>query len=403
MNRIALVLVLVGVSPALPTWARADLGGALDAIRMVGREGAGNVQATEAWRIVSQASSDQIVDLLAAMHDNEPLACNYLRAAVDTVVQREQAAGRVLPKDALVGFLKDTEMSSRGRRTAYELLQRIVPDAEQQFIPGMINDPCLELRRDAVARLFTEAAQLEEAGQAKKAIATYGKAFHAARDVDQINKAYDALNKLDAKADLARHYGFIMRWHVVAPFDNVGNKGFDVTNPPEEKVDLDATYSGKQNQQVTWRTWVSDDPNGIVDFNAAFKDDQNPNKGQGGNYKGAVGYAYTEFVAPSDQTVDLRVGCINGNKVWVNGDEVLSNEVYHSGMEIDQYVTPVELKKGKNQILVKLAQNEQTEQWAQRWQFQLRICDPIGTAILSADRPLSDQTALRSPNRGTLR
>jgi hypothetical protein len=44
------------------------------------------------------------------------------------------------------------------------------------------------------------------------------------------------------------------------------------------------------------------------------------------------------------------------------------------------------LRRGKNAILIKVCQNEQTEDWAQRWQFQFRVCDASGTAILSADR-----------------
>ena len=80
------------------------------------------------------------------------------------------------------------------------------------------------------------------------------------------------------------------------------------------------------------------------------------------------------------------MGCINGNKVWVNGELVIANHVYHAGTEVDQYVAPVKLQPGPNSILVKVCQNEQTESWAQRWQFQLRVCDAVGTAILSADR-----------------
>lgn len=403
MNRFTFAAIALAFAMPSSAHAKVNLGKALEVIRAIGPEGAGNAKATEAWQAVSQASADQLTEVLAAMQDSEPLSCNYLRAAVDTIVQREASAGRDLPKDALVKFLKNTSMSPRSRRTAYEVLQRIIPDAEQQFIPGMVNDPCLELRRDAIALLLDEAKQLQKDEKTNDAISVFGKAFRAARDVDQINAAYDALGELDTKVDLARHYGFILRWNIVAPFDNVDNKGFDVVNAPENGVDLTAGYTAKANQQATWRAHVSDDPNGIIDFNAAFKDDEDPNKGQGGNYKGAVGYAYTIFESATDQTVDLRVGCINGNKVWVNGKEVLSNEVYHSGMEIDQYVAKVNFKKGKNEILFKLAQNEQTEQWAQRWQFQLRICDPIGTAILSTNRPLPEKTAARELFRGIIR
>ena len=54
---------------------------------------------------------------------------------------------------------------------------------------------------------------------------------------------------------------------------------------------------------------------------------------------------------------------------------------------MDQYRGTGRLKKGVNQILVKVAQNEQDEQWAQDWEFQLRVCDELGTGLLSTDRP----------------
>ena len=82
----------------------------------------------------------------------------------------------------------------------------------------------------------------------------------------------------------------------------------------------------------------------------------------------------------------MRLGCINAHKVWVNGELAGTNHVYHTGMEIDQYKFSVKLKAGLNTILLKVCQNEQTEPWAQRWQFQLRVCDDLGGAILSQDR-----------------
>jgi hypothetical protein len=33
--------------------------------------------------------------------------------------------------------------------------------------------------------------------------------------------------------------------------------------------------------------------------------------------------------------------------------------------------------------LLKICQNEQTEEWAQNWAFQFRVCDAIGTAVLA--------------------
>jgi hypothetical protein len=50
-------------------------------------------------------------------------------------------------------------------------------------------------------------------------------------------------------------------------------------------------------------------------------------------------------------------------------------------MRMDQYSARATLKKGKNEILVKVCQNEQKEAYAQVWQFQLRLTDKVGSAV----------------------
>ena len=96
-----------------------------------------------------------------------------------------------------------------------------------------------------------------------------------------------------------------------------------------------------------------------------------------------VDFPLMEFDAAENRSADFRIGCINANKLWLNGALLTANQIYHSGMEVDQYVATAQLKKGRNTILVKVAQNEQEENWAQRWQFQLRVCDELGTALLT--------------------
>ena len=141
-------------------------------------------------------------------------------------------------------------------------------------------------------------------------------------------------------------------------------------------MDLTATtYQGQDNKNVAWIATVTEDDYGMVDLNKVID-----------KHKGAIAYAFTEFVAAKEQDVELRYGCINANKIWLNGEQLSSNAIYHTGQYIDQYVGRGRLKKGRNEILLKIAQNEQTENWAQSWQFQLRVCDQIGTAVLAVDR-----------------
>jgi hypothetical protein len=58
---------------------------------------------------------------------------------------------------------------------------------------------------------------------------------------------------------------------------------------------------------------------------------------------------------------------------------------------MDQYTASGTLKKGRNEILLKVCQNNQTESWAQRWHYQIRVCDATGTPIplkvLAAELP----------------
>jgi len=79
--------------------------------------------------------------------------------------------------------------------------------------------------------------------------------------------------------------------------------------------------------------------------------------------------------------VEIRFGCIVAIKVFLNGKEIYAREEYHHGQRFDQYSGLGTLKAGRNEILVKVCQNDQKESWAQDWKFQLRLCDYSGGAL----------------------
>ena len=65
---------------------------------------------------------------------------------------------------------------------------------------------------------------------------------------------------------------------------------------------------------------------------------------------------------------------------------MFARDEYHRGKtRVDQFVIDGALKKGSNEILVKVCQNEQTQYWTKQWEFCLRITDPTGTALHSRD------------------
>ncbi len=190
------------------------------------------------------------------------------------------------------------------------------------------------------------------------------------RDEDQVKAAADALKLLGHPVDLAGHYGFIRRWHVIGPFDNAEKRGFDIAYPPEKRVDLKAELEGKSGQ-AHWKPTTTDAPLGEVDLNQLIAKE-----------KGVLAYAVAELDSPREQPAEVRIGCENAIKVWLNGKLVFERNVYHAFVRMDQFVIPVELRAGKNELLLKVCQNEQTDVWAGEWKFQARISDATGGAIV---------------------
>ncbi len=142
---------------------------------------------------------------------------------------------------------------------------------------------------------------------------------------------------------------------------------------PERDAEPSAEYPGKTGA-IKWIGHTTQDEFGVVDLNTAL-----------GKHKGAIAYARGEFVAAEPRDVEFRIGCITGHKLWLNGELVTANHVYHTGMYIDQYTGRGRLKAGRNVLLLKIAQNEQTDSWAQEWRFQIRVCDQYGTAIAARE------------------
>jgi len=386
MRTFRCLLIALGLAAAVAA-ARAravEIQPLLKTLTEVGPKGAGNSRASQAWAQLARSDAAQLPAMLAALDSAQPLAANWIRSAVDAVAERQVRAGGKLPLAELERFLLDTSHDSRARRLAYEWLVRVDPTAPDRLVPGMLNDPSVELRRDAVAQLIDEAAALAKEVQSaepakvdglkSEAAAAYRHAFEAARDLDQIKLLVARLEDLGQEVDLPRHFGFLLRWKVIGPFDNTGEKGYDVVYPPERGIDLEGSYPGKKGS-VKWFDHVTGDDYGTVDFNKVIAEE-----------KGVVAYAAAEFASAERQEVEIRMASADAVKLWLNGALIDEHNVYHAGGQVDAYTSKVVLKPGRNVILVKVCQNEQTQNWAGRWNLQLRVCDSTGGAILSTNR-----------------
>ena len=374
--------VMLLLLAAAPLSAETTSPEALARLKAVGREGQGNPAASKAWKEVVARGPSALPEILAAMDGAEATAANWLRTAVDAIAERALAAHEELPAAQLERFVRQTRHDGAARRLGYELLCRVDPKAPDRLLPGMLQDPSPELRRDAVAAVIQEADALLEKDARDAARAAYRKALTGACDRDQVDRLVKQLDKLGVKVDVAGHFGFVTRWLLAAPFDNSREAGFDAAYPPEKGVNPAAVYKGKNGAEVRWTAHTTTNPYGVVNLNQAV-----------GKQQGVVAYAYAVVESPAERPVQVRAGSQNGIRIFLNGKEICHRDEYHHCMEVDQYVASTTLKAGRNELLVKVCQNEQKEDWAQQWSFQVRLCDAVGAAVpftpvaLTSDNP----------------
>lgn len=362
-----------GMSVAGQLPAAESVDGALATIRQVDRFGQGNREAAAAARMLRSQPASTLPQLLAAFDGANPVAVNWLRSIVDSVADRTVRAGGELPRAALEKFIADVDRSPEARRLAYVWLKRVDPAAEERLIPNMLQDPGVEFRRDAVQRLIGLGQSSLKRDAKDEAKRIFQQALSGATQDDQVKTIVAALKELGDTVDLQQHFGFLTKWKVIGPFDNSNLGGFDVAYPPEAgPVPFDAVVPGKAGD-VKWTDVTTDDSYGLVDLAKSV-----------GAFKGAVLYSTTTFRSDAAATAEIRLGTPNAWKLWVNGELIFARDEYHRGMMLDQYRVPVKFKVGENVILLKSCQNEQTEEWAQKYAFQLRVCTKSGTAILPA-------------------
>ena len=344
----------------------------IQTIKAVGPEGAGNVAAIKAVQELSQSSSIELLPLLTAMDDASPLAANWLRGAFESIAAREVKTTGKLPAKELESFVLDTKHDAHARRLAYEWLLKVDDKLAERLIPNMLLDPGADFRRDAVQRFIDEAVALQTKEEKDAAIKTFRIALKGATDDDQVQAIAKPLKELGETVDLQKHFGFVTTWKVAGPFENHDLLGFDAVYPPELKLDLTKKYTGKDGKEIAWVDHTTEDEYGKVEVKKLVP------------FKGAVTYAAAEFTTAAPTAVEVRLATPNAWKLWVNGKLAFARDEYHRGHQLDQYRVPVKLAAGKNVLLLKLCENEQTEEWAQEYQFQLRISDASGAAVVPA-------------------
>jgi hypothetical protein len=312
------------------------------------------------------------------MKDTSPLAKNWLR-----ILAADVADNGEFPNETLLAFFSDRSQDTDARHAAFQMLVASDPSVKAKLLAGATDDPSLPIRYQAIAMVLDEAKSVKEADDKSRAMEMYRLVVSQGRNPDQLQEAAKALDVLGEKIELADELGLIRRYWAIGAYENTNSANFMTVYPPEQVyidkgrlpeawLATDAVIPGspEAKKPINPKVVTSDDSFGVVDINPAFE-----------KAKDVIAYCYVEFMVPEAIDAVAKLGCITANKVWVNGKEVMANEVYHSGSRIDQYTGDCELKAGVNSVLIKICQNAQTEPWAQDWEFQFRLSDRFGAAI----------------------
>ena len=146
---------------------------------------------------------------------------------------------------------------------------------------------------------------------------------------------------------------FIQDWLVCGPFTKPGLAGapafFDVAFGPE-----------KQGEKVQWKAMPRGDQPNLASL---FPGVDN-----------AAAYLKATIITPENCNAALLLGSDDGIKVWLNGAVVFGANTDRGDMP-DQDMAPIELKKGANELMLKITQG------GGGWSACARIVAPDGAPI----------------------
>jgi hypothetical protein len=262
----------------------------------------------------------------------------------------------------------------------------------QGFWGGEWNKPCpltpFELHEQAEDFVREGAAGLMTWANLKDPIATGAHTYYGFNDdpemvrtIRELNEEVRATGGLEVRAERPDMAAVRMRaiglqgeepeipgvppaWHIAYPFDAGESPGLGCLLPPDEQIDLAATYSGKNGVDVTWNH-VNTNTGTVADFGC-----HKPSV-RGNN---TVIFALCYVSSPAKQDVQIRLGCSKDTLVRVNGREVLKY-VGGRGVHMDENIAYATLPEGKSEILVKLFNK------SSGWGFTLRLADVDGRPL----------------------
>lgn len=166
---------------------------------------------------------------------------------------------------------------------------------------------------------------------------------------------------------------FIPAWNLLGPFPNeresdILRYGLDTPYSPETEIDLSETHSGVDGQPIHWQK-IRTPEGGYV----SLWDKVEP-------YEFVVCYAVSYIYSDTEQEVPLLIGSDDGSKVFLNKEEKYRFLDVRIAAP-DQDTVPLNLRKGWNELLLKIENN------FGGYAFYARVIDRKKDLRFSADIP----------------
>jgi HEAT repeat protein len=302
---------------------------------------------------------DDAVAALAAWPDDAP--------APDLVEIASSARGTETGRQALRGYVRLAGLSEARPPEATVAMYREAldlsdnPEDRRLILAGLAHVGHLDALTLSQASLdepeLGDAAALAVIAIAEEiALDHYDEALAAIRDAlgrrdsaDMRRRAGEATDRIEANAD------FVTAWLIAGPFARQGagpTELFDIAFAPEQEAAA---------EPVAWAglTVTNPDTPGIFNLGQAVG---------GGN---RCVYVKTHVWSDRPRAVRLELGSDDGIKAWLNGGIVHAANA-HRGLTVGSDRIEVNLREGKNTLLLKITQG------GGDWSFCCRVRDPQG-------------------------
>ena len=300
---------------AVPAALEAALAATRDADPAMVRAGVGVLSA---WP--SAAAAPRLMELAGSATDPS-LQVLALRGAIDTAGQEPDLTRRLASlKQILAAARRPDE-----KKLALGQIGQIPTPAALELVMGELANPALAGEAALAAVAIAEKCA---ASDPKLAASVAARILAECKTEAVVKRAWALRGKIKASGP------FLKDWLISGPYSQPGATGaqgvFDIVFPPE-----------KPGADVRWKPAPRGD---MIEMLGLFP-----------NAASCAAYLKTIVIAPEACDAAFLAGSDDGLKVWLNGAVVLSQNV-DRGAVADQDMAPIKLKKGPNELLMKVTQ-----------------------------------------------